>query len=83
MKKLLIATISGMIEKEEVKDLESFCDIDWIVKEKIEDIEHLDNVILAPTNAWYSDESMENLKNIWINNIVEYEKGNIINLVEE
>ena len=39
MKKLLIATISGMIEKEDVKDLESFCDIDWIVKEKIEDIE--------------------------------------------
>ena len=39
MKKLLIATITGMIEKQDVKDLESFCDIDWIVREKIEDIE--------------------------------------------
>ncbi|MBE5805959.1 MAG: hypothetical protein E7313_04525 [Clostridiales bacterium] len=53
------------------------------IKDDTKGIENFDNVILAPANAWYSDESMENLKNIWINNIVEYEKGNIINLVEE
>lgn len=53
------------------------------LKEETQDIEHYDNVILSPANAWNSDESMENLKNIWINNILEFEKGNIINLVEE
>ena len=53
------------------------------LKEETQDIEHYDNVILSPANAWNSDESMENLKNIWINNIIEFEKGNIINLVEE
>ena len=42
-----------------------------------------DNVILFPANAWFSDESLTNLKNIWMNNILEFEKGNIINLVEE
>ena len=53
------------------------------IKEDTKDIEHLDNVILAPANAWYSEESMENLKNIWMKNIIEFENGNIINLVEE
>ena len=53
------------------------------LKENTQDIEHFDNVILSPANAWNSDESMENLKNIWIKNILEFEKGNIINLVEE
>ena len=53
------------------------------LKENTQDIKHFDNVILSPANAWDSDESMENLKNIWINNILEFEKGNIINLVEE
>lgn len=53
------------------------------LKENTQDIEHFDNVILSPANAWNSDESMENLKNIWINNILEFEKENIINLVEE
>ena len=53
------------------------------LKENTQDIEYFDNVILSPANAWNSDESMENLKNIWINNILEFEKGNIINLVEE
>ena len=53
------------------------------LKENTQDIEHFDNVILSPANAWNSDESMENLKNIWINNILEFEEGNIINLVEE
>lgn len=53
------------------------------LKENTQDIEHFDNVLLSPANAWNSDESMENLKNIWINNILEFEKGNIINLVEE
>lgn len=53
------------------------------LKEETQDIQHYDNVILSPANAWNSDESMENLKNIWINNIIEFEKGNIINLVEE
>lgn len=46
-------------------------------------LENFENVILSPANAWNSDESMENLKNIWINNIIEFEKGNIVNLVEE
>lgn len=53
------------------------------LKENTKEIENLDNVILSPANAWNSDESMENLKNIWINNIIEFEKGNIVNLVEE
>ena len=43
----------------------------------------LDDVILFPANAWFSDESLENLKYIWKNNIIEFENGNIINLVEE
>ncbi len=46
-------------------------------------LEKFENVILSPANAWNSDESMENLKNIWINNIIEFEKGNVVNLVEE
>ena len=32
MKKLLIATIPNMIEKQDTKELAKFCDIDWIVK---------------------------------------------------
>lgn len=47
------------------------------------DLVKYDNVILFPANAWNSDESLYNLKNIWMNNILEFEKGNIINLVEE
>lgn len=47
------------------------------------DLVKYDNVILFPANAWFSDESLTNLKNIWMNNILEFEKGNIINLVEE
>jgi len=47
------------------------------------DFKDLENVILLPANAWLSDESLENLRNIWINNILEFDKGNIINLVEE
>ena len=47
------------------------------------DLVKYDNVILFPANAWLSDESLTNLKNIWMNNILEFEKGNIINLVEE
>ena len=42
-----------------------------------------ENVILFPANAWFSDESLENLKNIWMNNVLEFDKGNIVNLVEE
>lgn len=53
------------------------------MKEDTKEIEDLENVILAPANAWYSDESMNNLKNIWINNIIEFEKGNIVNWVKE
>ena len=53
------------------------------LNENAQDIKHFDNVILSPANAWNSDESMENLKNIWINNIIEFEKGNIVNLIEE
>ncbi len=70
-------------------------DLKWALKNKIiagygatlnhntKELENYYNVILSPANAWNSDESMENLKNIWINNILEFEKGNIINLVEE
>lgn len=47
------------------------------------DLVKYDNVILFPANAWFSDESLTNLKNIWMNNILEFEKGNIVNLVEE
>ena len=47
------------------------------------DLKDFENVILFPANAWFSDESLENLKNIWMNNILEFDKGNIINLVEE
>lgn len=47
------------------------------------DFKNLENVILLPANAWLSDESLENLRNIWINNILEFDNGNIINLVEE
>lgn len=46
-------------------------------------LKRFDNVILFPANAWFSDESLANLKTIWINNLIEFEKGNIINLVEE
>ena len=42
-----------------------------------------ENAILFPANAWFSDESLDNLKRIWMNNIAEFEKGNIVNLVEE
>ena len=47
------------------------------------ELKEFENAILFPANAWFSDESLENLKNIWINNILEFDKGNIINLVEE
>ena len=47
------------------------------------DFKDLDNVILFPANAWFSDESLDNLKNIWMNNILEFDKGNIVNLIEE
>ena len=47
------------------------------------ELEKFENVILSPANAWNSDESMENLKEIWMKNIIEFDKGHIINLVEE
>ncbi len=47
------------------------------------DLAKYENAILFPANAWFSDESLDNLKRIWMNNIVEFEKGNIVNLVEE
>ncbi len=53
------------------------------LKEESQELEQFKNVILHPANAWFSDESLENLKNIWINNIVEFEKGNIVNLIQE
>ena len=53
------------------------------LSEKTKDLKNFDNVILSPANAWFSDESLSNLKHIWMNNIIEYDKGNIINLVEE
>ena len=39
MKKLLIATIPNMIEKQDTKELAKFCDIDWIVKDNISEVE--------------------------------------------
>lgn len=53
------------------------------LKDNTKHLMKYDNVILFPANAWFSDESMDNLRNIWINNILEFEKGNIINLIEE
>lgn len=50
---------------------------------KTKDLEGFDNAILFPANAWLTDESLDNLKRIWVNNIVEFDKGNIVNLVEE
>ena len=47
------------------------------------DLVKYENVILFPANAWFSDESLANLKNIWMNNIIEFDKGNIVNLIEE
>ena len=46
-------------------------------------LKRFDNAILFPANAWFSDESLANLKATWMNNIIEFEKGNIVNLVEE
>lgn len=53
------------------------------LKDNTKHLMKYDNVILFPANAWFSNESMDNLRNIWINNILEFEKGNIINLIEE
>lgn len=53
------------------------------LKESTKELLQFDNAILSPANAWNSDESMANLKNIWMNNIIEFEKGNIVNLVTE
>ncbi len=53
------------------------------LNDKTKDLKGLANVILLPANAWFSDESLLNLKCIWMNNIIEFDKGNIINLVEE
>jgi hypothetical protein len=39
MKKLLIVTIPNMIEKQDTKELSKFCDIDWIVKDNINEVE--------------------------------------------
>ena len=39
MKKVLIATIEGMITKEDVAELSKIAEIDWIVKNHIDEIE--------------------------------------------
>ena len=39
MKKILIATVDGMIAKEDIKELEKIGTVDWLVKEHISDIE--------------------------------------------
>lgn len=54
-----------------------------VLNNKTKDLKEFDNAILFPANAWLSNESLDNLKRIWVNNIVEFDKGNIINLVEE
>lgn len=53
------------------------------LKDSTKELLQFDNVILSPANAWNSDESMANLKKIWMNNILEFEKGNIVNLVTD
>ena len=53
------------------------------LNDKTQELNNLPNVILSPANAWNSDESMDNLRNIWMQNIIEFEKGNVINLIEE
>ena len=39
MKKILIATIDGMINKEDIKELEKIGTVDWLVKDCISDVE--------------------------------------------
>ena len=39
MKRALIVTIDGMIEKNEIGALESFCEVDWIVQDNIDETE--------------------------------------------
>lgn len=46
-------------------------------------LQKYDNVILMPANAWYSDESLNNLKTIWMNNIINYINNNPVNIVIE
>lgn len=53
------------------------------LNKKTEQLQNYDRVILFPANAWNSDESLQNLKNIWIDNIVSYDKGKIKNLITE
>lgn len=53
------------------------------LNDSLKDIKDIENVILFPSNAWISDESLDNLKNTWVNNLLEFEKGKYVNLVEE
>ena len=41
----------------------------------------LETAIFQPANAWFSDESLAELRRIWVNNVVEYINGKIINQV--
>ena len=77
---------SKLINKEDLVDAlknRKIAGYGAILNDYTEDFKDLDDVILFPANAWFSNESLENLKNIWTNNIIEFDKGNIINLVEE
>ena len=49
MKKVLIATIDGMIKKEDTKELEKITNIDWIIKDKIGDVKS-DLSSISPLN---------------------------------
>jgi len=41
----------------------------------------LNNVVLQPANAWYSEESLVNLRRIWVDNVIHYINGDLINRV--
>lgn len=95
-KKLLtLCKSSCFIENQASDELVSIADLAWalennkiagygaVLTNRNKELEKFDNVILGPANAWISDESMDNLKAVWTNNIIEFDRGNIINLVEE
>lgn len=42
----------------------------------------LETATFQPANAWFSDESLAELRRIWVNNVVEYISGKIVNQVK-
>ena len=39
------------------------------------------SVVALPANAWYSDDSLENLRRIWVENVIRFIEGDCINVV--